>query len=148
MDASQLVFDRFRREHYAEYQAWFVDAELNGRLGPMDNEWLTAILEESEEQGITWAVCVGSELVGVIETVFGPNLPCAITAIAVKPTRRRQGIARAMLQRIIDDYRVRGIESYVAYVEHTNVAASKFLLEMGFQAVSGPNDKGYVEFRR
>ena len=147
MDASALVFDRFRREHFDEYRAWFVDPELNRRLGPMDDEWLTAILGETDEQGITWAVFVGSELVGVVETVFGSDLPCAITAIAVKPAWRRQGLGRAMLRQLFADYRARGIEAYLAYVEETNVAASKLLLDVGFKAVSAPNDKRYVEFR-
>lgn len=148
MDANTLVFDRFRREHFDEYLAWFVDPELNRRLGPMDDEWLTAILGETDEQGITWAVFVGSEFVGVVETVFGSDLPCAITAIAVKPAWRRQGLGRAMLRQLFVDYRARGIEAYLAYVEQTNVAASKLLLDEGFRAVSVPNDKGFVEFRR
>ena len=148
MDDSELRFERFSREHYDDYLGWFADEELNRRLGPMDDEWLTAILEESEEQGITWAVFVSSELVGVIETVFSPGMPCAITAIAVKPARLQQGLASSMLRRLFSDYEARGIETYLAYVEQTNVAASRLLINVGFRAVSAPNDKGYVEFRR
>ena len=148
MDEHRLRFERFSREQFDDYLGWFADAELNRRLGPMDDDWLTAILDESEEQGMTWAVFASSELVGVIETVFSPGLPCAITAIAVKPSRLRQGLARSMLQRLFTDYEARGIESYMAYVEQTNVAASRLLINEGFRAVSGPNDKGYVEFRR
>ena len=97
---------------------------------------------------MTWAVLASSELVGVIETVFSPGLPCAITAIAVKPSRLRQGLARSMLRRMFSDYEARGVVSYLAYVEQTNVAASRLLIQEGFRAVSAPNDKGYVEYRR
>ncbi len=53
-----------------------------------------------------------------------------------------------MLQRLFSDYEARGIESYLAYVEQTNVAANRLLIQEGFQAVFAPNDKGYVEYRR
>ncbi len=148
MEDIELRFERFSKEHFDDYLSWFADAELNRRLGPMDDEWLTAILDESEEQGMTWAVFASSELVGVIETVFSSSFPCAITAIAVKPSRLRQGLGRSMLQRLFSDYEARGIESYLAYVEQTNVAANRLLIQEGFQAVSAPNDKGYVEYRR
>ncbi len=40
----ELVFRRFQQTDYPEYAAWFVDAELDRQLGPMDQAWLDAVL--------------------------------------------------------------------------------------------------------
>ena len=148
MSAEYLSLERFREGFYDEYRSWFADPELNRRLGPMDSEWLQTILEEPEDQGITWAIFDAEEMVGVLETVFGPDSSCAIAAIAVKPSRRREGFGRAILRRLYAEYRVKGVKSYVAYVERTNSRASGLLISEGFRAISEPNEKGYQTFRR
>ena len=144
-----LIFKRFQREYYAEYAAWFVDPELNHELGPMDEEWLLAILSETEEEGITWAVFREEEFVAVLETKFDPQniLPVAITALAVKPTLRRQGIAKAVLVKLLADQRIKGFGSHLCYI-HMGNAASRLLFESsGFVAVSQPDLNGYIEYR-
>lgn len=82
-----LCFERFQREYYLEYASWFSDPELNYQLGPMDEDWLSAVLDQEEDEGITWAIFLNLEMVGVVETWFDPQkrLPVGITGIAVKP---------------------------------------------------------------
>jgi RimJ/RimL family protein N-acetyltransferase len=146
-----LDFKCFQREHYPEYAAWFADPELNHQLGPMDEEWLDSILSQPESAGITWAVFRGDELVAVAEIVFDPQnqLPPGITAIATKPTLRRQGIATAALHHIITLHQNQGITEHLAYVSIHNPAGRRCLEKVGFvQATSQPNEHGYHEFRR
>ena len=144
-----LTFKRFGRQHYPEYAAWFIDPELNHALGPMDEEWLDAILAETEEEGITWAVFRDGEFVAVIETRFDPQkvLPAAITALAVKPALRRQGIGRAVLEKLLADHHMQGRGSHLCYIHKDNSASLLLCEGLGFVAVGQPNPHGYVEYR-
>jgi GNAT superfamily N-acetyltransferase len=113
-----LELKHFQREHYAEYASWFIDPELNRYLGPMDEVWLEAVLSQPKLAGVTWAVFRSIELIAVVETVFDPEhrLPAGITAIAVKPNLRRQGIGPMVLQQILFLHKSKGIVEHVAYV--------------------------------
>ena len=144
-----LHYERFKREYYQEYAAWFADPELSCRLGPMDEDWLTAVLSQKAEDGITWAVFSDKKLVSVVEIVFDkrPASQAAITAIAVKPSRRRQGLARAILQQLLEDHHRKGILRHLVYVHHTNEAAQNLFKGLGFAPVSEPDEHGFIEFR-
>src|SRR5690242_10925250 len=122
-----LELKRFEREYYTEYAAWFSDPELNRYLGPMDQEWLEAVLSEPESAGTTWAVFRGAELVADVETVFDPEnrLPAGIMAIATKPSLRRQGIGATVLQMILSLHKKKGIIEHVAYISVNNRAAQR-----------------------
>jgi RimJ/RimL family protein N-acetyltransferase len=150
MQLVDLQFRRFQQEDYAEYAAWFVDPELNRRLGPMDQEWLDATLTQMEEKGVTWAVFREQELVAVIETAFDPTEPglAAITALAIKPNLRRQGIGTAVLQQLLEMHRRRGIHEHWTHLKMDNEAARRCIEQAGFKPISGlPDAHGYVEFR-
>lgn len=51
--------NRFQQEHYAEYAAWFADPELNRHLGPIDQEWIDAVLShpvrDLQQEGVPTA---------------------------------------------------------------------------------------------
>jgi RimJ/RimL family protein N-acetyltransferase len=146
-----LEFKPFQREYYAEYASWFADPDLNHQLGPMDEEWLEAILSEPEAAGITWAVFRGPELVAVVETFFDPQneLPAGFSAVAVKPTLRRQGIGSAALQELITRHHNQGFTEHIAYVSTSNPAGRRLIEKAGFvPAASEPNEYGYLEFRQ
>lgn len=145
-----LEFRRFQADYYAEYATWFADIELNRRLGPMDQEWLDSVLAEPAAEGITWAVFRDAELVAVIETGFDPQgqLPTVILGIAVKPSLRRQGIGKAVLQKILALHYAQGRHEHIAYVAQDNQSARRLIESIGFVSTgSEPDEHGYLEFR-
>lgn len=144
-----LSFKRFQREYYQEYASWFLDPELNHRLGPMSEYWLSSILSQEEEKGITWVIFLNHEMVGVVETEYDPQqiLPVAIKAIAIKPTRRRQGLAKAILEKLLSDHYSKGIQSHCAYIKKTNEASRHLFEGLGFMVVSEPDQNGFIELR-
>lgn len=147
----KLEFRRFQRKEYPEYTAWFQNEELNNRLGPMDTDWLEAVLSQPETQGITWAIYGAEEFVAVVETAFDPDghLPTAIPAIAVKPELQGKGIGKAVLQQVLAMHQARGKSDHIAFVATDNLAARKLLESVGFVATSQePDSHGYVEFHR
>lgn len=141
---------QFRREPFGEYASWFADSELDRHLGPMDNEWLEAVLAEPESAGATWAVFRGAELVAVVETAFDPEQhSCAgIRAVAVKPGLRRHGIGATVLKLILALHKDKGFVEHVAYISVNNHAGQQCARKAGFVAVaSEPDERGYIEFR-
>jgi len=143
-----LEFRRFQREHYPEYVSWFSDPELNRQLGPLDNDWLEAVLSEPDSAGITWAVFRGAELIAVVETIFDPQnqLPTVISAIAVKPPLRRQGIGTTVLQQILSLHNSKGIGEHVAYVSIHNSGGRRCVEKAGFVPVTTePDERGYIK---
>ncbi|HET8671188.1 MAG TPA: GNAT family N-acetyltransferase [Candidatus Saccharimonadales bacterium] len=146
----KLELKRFQQEYFAEYAAWFVDHELNRHLGPIDQEWLDAVLSQPESAGATWAVFRHRELVAVVETVYDPEnrLPAAITAIAVKPELRRQGICTNVLRSIVALHKPQGITEHVAYISVHNPGGQRCAIKAGFVPVKAePDERGYLEFR-
>jgi len=145
-----LSFTRFQCEHFAEYASWFSDPELNKELGPVvDEEWLSAILSQTAEEGETWAIFLETEMVGVVNATFDPEkkLPAGITEIAIKPDRRRQGLAKAALMELLADHHQRGIVSHVAYIKMTNQASRKLFEGLGFRVNSEPDRHGFIEYK-
>ena len=145
-----LAFKRFRREDYVEYASWFIDPEMNRHLGPMDESWLEAVLSQPESAGVTWAVFRGRELVAVVETVFDSEqcLPVGITAIAVKPGFRRQGIGTRVLGQILLYHKNQGLVEHVAYISINNAGGRRCVEKAGFVPVTNqPNADGYLEYR-
>ena len=140
---------RFQQEHYAEYASWFTDPELDRHLGPIDRERLDAVLSQAEAAGVTWAIFRHRDLVAVVETLFDPENPfaAAITAIAVKPSLRRQGIGTSVLQLILALHRKNGIVEHVVYISLDNIGGQRCATRAGFVPVtSEPDERGYIEF--
>lgn len=78
---------------------WFVDPELDRWLGPLDEEWLGAVLSEKEAEGATWAVFRAGTFVAVAEAVFDSESELAvISGLAVKPDLCRQRIGTEFLR--------------------------------------------------
>ena len=145
-----LELKHFEREHYAEYASWFIDPELNRHLGPTDEVSLEAVLSQPKSAGVTWAIFRGIQLIAVVETVFDPErrLLAGITAIAVKPTLRRQGIGTMVLQQILSLHKSQGIVEHVTYVSIHNSGGRRCVEKAGFVPVTTePDKRGYIEFR-
>ena len=146
----QLEFKRFQREYFSEYAVWFTDPELNRHIGPMDQDWLEAVLAQPESEGVTWAVFRNGEMVAVIETVFDParRMPAAITAIATKPDRRLQSIGSTVLREILLLHQRQGFVEHVAYISMDNPAGRACAEKAGFVPfTSQPDERGFLEFR-
>ncbi|HUJ70826.1 MAG TPA: GNAT family N-acetyltransferase [Verrucomicrobiae bacterium] len=140
----------FRHEFFEEYSSWFRDPELNRHLGPMNREWLDCVLSEPEASGVTWAAFSDSVLVGVVETAFDPDnrLPAAITAVAVKPSLRRQGFGADIIREVLSRDHDKGQHDHIAYISPDNPAAQRLLTKLGFTPSSvAPAPSGYIEFR-
>ena len=145
-----LQFVAFRREFYEEYLSWFADAELNRHLGPMGEDWLGAVLSEPENEGVTWAVFRGAELVGVASVSYDPEnkRPAGITAVAVKPALRGQGIGSEIMREVLARDHARGIREHTGIVSPDNPGAQRFLEKLGFERVGVVRESGFIEFRR
>lgn len=96
-----MRYARFTRADFATYRQWFVDAELNRQLGPVDEDWLEYVL--ADEAGMQFSFFVGDELLAVAGVVVPstPDDPYVITDLAVQPGRRRQGIGSEALARLL-----------------------------------------------
>ena len=81
----RLNFRRFQAGDFAMYKAWFADPELERWLGPLDDEWLAAVLSERASDRATWLISDGETPVAVIETSLHPENEslAAVTGLAV-----------------------------------------------------------------
>ena len=94
-----LEFRRFQEKDFQAYASWFADPEQNRWLGPIDREWLGAVLSEREAEGATWAVFRDGTFIAVAETAFDlEGRRAAITAFATQPDCRRQGVGTAVFE--------------------------------------------------
>lgn len=150
---TDLDFKKFKQEDFPEYLGWFQDSELNKRLGPMqeEDEWLTVVL--TEEEGCTYSVFQGHELVSVIGLVY-PNKQYpsyCITNIAVKPMLRSRGIGKQVLTKIMTLLPLEKGQYWKAYVDEKNPKATSFFEKNGWRSVSKlpeNNDMFIFEYRK
>lgn len=150
VEVTELEFKRFQREFYPDYVAWFVDPDLNHALGPMDTDWLEAILALPEAEGAIWAVFQGNEMVAVIGTAFDAenNLPVGITELAVKPGLRQHGLGTAVLRKLLSRHHAQGFTEHIAFVDQNNLSGQRCSEKAGFRRVSEePNEHGYHTYR-
>ncbi len=116
----------FNRDHFDIYKRWFNDAELNKRLGPIDEEWLNHVLQE--EDGQQYAVFQDDDMLGVV----GVKHPSKedehlyITDIAVRPDLKGQGIGGVILSDLSRVYPDISLEHWVAFVSAANTTAIAF----------------------
>ena len=66
-----------------------------------------------------------------------------IQTVTVAPEARRQGLARSMMQRLLDEARRRGAEELFLEVRVDNEAAQALYRELGFETISVR--KGYYK---
>jgi GNAT superfamily N-acetyltransferase len=147
----QLTFHPFRCDHFPEYAAWFADPVLDRHLGPLDKEWLEAVLDEQEEEGATWAIFRAEEMVAVVGTCFDQECPnhAAITELAVKPALRRHAVGITVLKHLLVLHEQRGIYAHIAFVSIDNLAARRCIERAGFYLHSDNADEhGYLIYLR
>ncbi len=145
----KLTFARFAPEHFAEYQSWFDDPDLNRALGPqVDQEWLDCVMSETD--GCQYAVCEAGEVVACVGIKFpDPEHPTyTITDIAVKPQRKGRGIGAQVLAELMRLHPCKSRQSWVAFVDEHNPKAKSFLEKCGWLCESEAADEhGMLEMR-
>lgn len=140
----------FLREDYQTYLAWFEDPDLNRELGPMDNQWLEYVLNESPPK--EFCFFEDEQLVAVV----GTEVPASkaettwyVTSIAVNPTMKRQGIGKHALQLLIETHSLRENppKTWIAWVDQSNSAARKFFKELAWKESVKPDNDDMFQFR-
>ena len=146
----RLNLRRFQAGDFAMYKAWFADPELERWLGPLDDEWLAAVLSERPSDRATWLVLDGDASVAVLETalhLINSSL-AAITGLAVKPELRGQGIGTAVLRKVLALHRREGRFEHLAYICEDNGTAWRCFERSGFVPVTlTPNGEGFLGLR-
>lgn len=138
-------FTKFTAEDFPEYKAWYEDAELNMRLGPMDDAWLDHIL--TENNGCQYSVFCEKELIAVIGILFpNPEHPAYyITDFAIKPALRNQGIGSEVLLELVKLHPLKRGETWRMFIDERNPRAKIFFERNGWNCVSEiPDEHGMV----
>jgi RimJ/RimL family protein N-acetyltransferase len=143
MTDARFHFSPMTRAAIAEYSTWFADPELARRLEQPTEAWIAYVTAGA--QPTAWAVSAGAELVGHIQVEFYKERRCSIV-IAVKPSRRGQGLSATILAEFLDavlpDQQV--IE---AEIEQDNIASIRAVEKVGFVRVSAkPDVDGFISF--
>jgi ribosomal protein S18 acetylase RimI-like enzyme len=133
-----LEVARFTAADFDEYASWFVDNELNERLGPIDEIWLDAVLSDSKH--FQFVFRDPHNMVGVMGIDIRQDLSMAtVTDVAVKPGMRRRKLAHEMLKVAMSRDEFRTVTYWYAIVESDNAAARKLLIGLGWAEV-GPDE--------
>ncbi len=133
----KLRFSKFKEEDFLEYQSWYEDADLNQRLGPMDEKWLQHVMKATD--GCEYSVFLDRELVAVVGIKFpNPQHPAFyITDFALKPHLRSQGIGSSVLRELLMDY---PSSDWRVFVDVKNPRAKLFFEKNGWVCLSGTPD--------
>ena len=140
----QLQFSKFKAQDFPEYKSWYQDEELNRQLGPMDEEWLNAVL--TEKDGIQYSIFHNENLVAVVGIKYPmKNYPFyCITDIAVHPQQKRKGIASHIIQQLIQLHPLKKGETWRAYVTPDNKSAQAFFDRMSWQQIT-PEEEALID---
>lgn len=113
---------------------------MHRELGPMDTDWLNAVL--SETNGVQLVAVVGSVPVALIGCVWGAdqNGSHYVTDIAVAPDRRGQGLGSRALQLVITWPGHRPTSKWTAFVNPRNTLA-RAMLRRGLWKETGMSDE-------
>ncbi len=121
-----MLWTRFDRSHFEQYLSWYKDPELNRWLGPMDEEWLDAVM--NEEDGIQYAIFDNDEFVAVLGITYGSEQQpfTVITDIAINPAQRRKGIGSRILAELNRQMPDIKLDNWVVYIDPKNHKALTF----------------------
>jgi len=156
---TELDFKLFVMEDFSEYLSWYEDHDVNKQLGPVkeDDEWLTYLLDQhnglTEFDGCTYSVFQNKELVAVIGIEFPDKVhpTYGLSSIAIKPSLRRMGIGKRVLDKLLKLHPLKEGEYWIASVGDENPKAKLFFEYNGWKCVAEPpenNNMFLFEYRK
>lgn len=137
----------FERKDFEAYRSWYADPDLNRELGPMDEQWLEHVMNETPRR--QYSFIEDEVLVAVIGTE-GPRpneTAWFITDIAVHPDKKRNGIATQAINMLIEKHREYSPhpESWIAWVDAKNSAALDFFQRQGWNLSEQPDVENMLQ---
>lgn len=125
---------------------WFQDAILNRELGPMDTDWLDAVL--AERNGVQLVAMREGQPVALIGCAWGLDQDQShyITNIAVAPSMRGQGVGMQALDLVMAWPGHPPAVKWTAFVNPRNTPAQSLLRKSEWQAI-GVSD-GMIAFEK
>ena len=143
----KFTFSKFSIQDFPAYQSWFSDKTLDAELGPMDHDWLEAVLQQ--ENGCQYSIFSQDELIAVIGVIFpdAGHPSYYITDFAVRPDNRNQGIGSKILTELLEQKELQSVLSWKAFVKKDNDSAKRFFTKNGWYLISEiPDEHGMLEF--
>lgn len=121
----------FEAHDFPIYQSWFQDPWLQQALGPMDEDWLSYILQD--KTGAQFSFLEKEALNCVIGLTWASEThpENIITDIAVRPDLRGHGLGKQALNLLISQQQ--NGHPWIAYVEQNNSKAAAFFDRLGWQ---------------
>lgn len=108
-----------------------IEVERKGQSHPWSPAQLASALDD--HQASVWgAFDAGVRLMG-FAVLYRLPFDAELQAITVAPWSRRQGVARALLERMGDEARYWGSERFLLEVRASNAAALALYRQMGFE---------------
>lgn len=126
-------------------ESWFRDPWLNKELGPVDAEWLTYVLSQTD--GIELVALEGGQPVGLIGVTWATKAAPyhGINSLAVDPNRRRTGLGRHVLSAVLRWPGHPEARAWVAFTAADNPPPANLLLSAGWHPDGTQN--GMKRFR-
>lgn len=142
----ELIFIKFKSEHYEEYKSWFENKHIKAALYDIEGEWLDFVLNDTT--GIEYAIFKENTMVAVIGIQFPTkNHPYyVIQNIAINPSHFRKGIGRMVIEKLLSLHPLSHKHHWLAYVETKNHIAQKFFGNLAWTKSKCENDDNMVKF--
>ena len=143
-----IIFRFFEREDFQEYSSWFDDETLNRELGPLDDEWLQAVL--NEDPRAEYVFFRHHQMISIIGIAHpseehAEHSEWVIASVAVNPQLRGQGIGRetiGALQRRLAKAYPESARTWVAIVDRENAPARAFFEKTGWTFSKTADESG------
>lgn len=122
----------FQASDFPAYESWFADPVLNAQLGPMDQDWLNHVLNDTTTA--QYSVVRGDGLVAVVGVCL-PNEAHPyyfITDFAVRPDLRGRGVGRSTQALLMAQPDLQLSTLWRAGVVPDNSGALTFLARLGW----------------
>ncbi len=135
-ESTRGIVDRFRvrpmvRSDWRWISDWFRDAELDRRLGPVDEEWLEHVL--SDRDGVQLVLEDDERPVALVGCVWDRSgVEHGITDLAVNPQLRHSGIGREAVTSTLAWAQHPAAKRWIVFVDADNAAAFSFFSAIGW----------------